>query len=70
MTNRPSEPYRGASGQADETSSSGPIAQCNSALRVIRWGDQRKKRMFRGDLSRARRAEEGMSQLLTAVGFG
>ena len=31
MTNRASEPGRGASGRAGETSSSGSIAQCNSA---------------------------------------
>jgi hypothetical protein len=33
MTNRSSETCRWASGQAAETNSSGPIAQCNSALR-------------------------------------
>lgn len=32
MTNRAFEPCRGASGRVDKASSSGPIAQCNSAL--------------------------------------
>lgn len=34
MTNRAFEPGRGASGRAGETSSSRPIAQCNSALHL------------------------------------
>ena len=39
-------------------------------LRVLRWGDQRQVRMLRGDLRRARRCQERMSQLVSAVGFG
>ena len=39
-------------------------------LRVLRWGDQRQIHMLRGDLGRARRAEECMGQLFSAVGFG
>ncbi len=39
-------------------------------LRVLRWGDQRQIRMLRGDLGRIRRAEERMSQLVSAVGLG
>jgi hypothetical protein len=39
-------------------------------LRVLRWGDQRQIRMLRGDLRRARRCEQRMSQLVSAVGLG
>jgi hypothetical protein len=39
-------------------------------LRVLRWGDQRQIRMLRSDLSRARRREQRMSQLVSAVRLG
>ena len=64
MTTGHPEPCCGASGRADETSSSGPIALCNSAAPLLR-------RVFRTTLSFVTRREfEGVLESVNGRGAG